>query len=409
MTGLHRPVGTSPAGRRVRVLLVCDTYPPVLGGSEIEAQRVSAAMIRAGHHVQVLCSGGPPMPRQRDWIDDRGVPVRILTRNSRGRWKDIVFALAVARAIWKARRNYDVVYFLMQGLYVAAGLPAAHFLGVAPVMKISGDGIISAMRRSAVGRFELSCLQKWGVPLMLLNEGMFQEAINSGFPRGQLVWMPNPVETEEFRPANPEEIAFWRTSHDIPFGALVTIYVGRLSQEKGLIGLLRGFALAAKNESRALLVLVGDGPQRAELERLAEELIPGQRQILFTGRIDVRQVPHWLGASDVFALTSPNEGFPCALVEAMSAGIAPVVSDIPANLQLVDNEVHGLTVGWDNEEAIGDAILRLYGDPGLRQSIGQRARQRVCDNYSTARIVDRYEALFAKAMGIGDHPLQSSE
>ena len=57
---------------RVRVLLISDSYPPVLGGSEIEAQRVSAAMIRRGHRVQVLCAGGPPMPEVRDWVDPWG-------------------------------------------------------------------------------------------------------------------------------------------------------------------------------------------------------------------------------------------------------------------------------------------------------------------------------------------------
>lgn len=82
--------------RPIRVLLICDSYPPVLGGSEIEAQRVSVGMIRRGHQVHVLCSGGPPMPAVRDWIDPAGISVTILTRQSRGLWKDRVFALQVA-------------------------------------------------------------------------------------------------------------------------------------------------------------------------------------------------------------------------------------------------------------------------------------------------------------------------
>ena len=65
------------------------------------------------------------MPELRDWIDPAGVPVRILTRRSRGRAKDFVFAFEVAWAIWSGRKRYDVVYFLMQGLHLAAGLPVA--------------------------------------------------------------------------------------------------------------------------------------------------------------------------------------------------------------------------------------------------------------------------------------------
>ncbi len=68
----------------VSLLLISDTYPPVMGGSEIEAQRVSAEMIRRGHRVLVLTSGGSPMPTLRDWVDPAGVPVRILTRRTTG-------------------------------------------------------------------------------------------------------------------------------------------------------------------------------------------------------------------------------------------------------------------------------------------------------------------------------------
>ena len=82
----------------VRVLLICDSYPPVMGGSEIEAQRVSAAMIRRGHQVHVLCAGGPPMPPLRDWVDPAGVPVSILTRRSRGRLKDWILLREVSCA-----------------------------------------------------------------------------------------------------------------------------------------------------------------------------------------------------------------------------------------------------------------------------------------------------------------------
>jgi glycosyltransferase involved in cell wall biosynthesis len=391
-------VGTRAASKSFRILLICDTYPPVLGGSEIEAQRVAGAMIRAGHRVQVLCSGGPPMPPQREWIDPNGsVPVSILTRRSRGRWKHFVFAFQVAREIWRRGREYDVVYFLMQGLHVASGLAAARVLRIPTVMKISGDGIISQMQRSPMGRIELRWLRQWKVPVMLLNESMIQEAMERRFARGQLIWMPNPVEITEFRPAVSGEGAEWRTSQGIPTSARVLIYVGRLSQEKGLVGLLKGFALASRADPEAMLVLVGDGAQRPELENLARDLSLGE-QIRFTGRIDVSQVPFWLRAADVFALTSPNEGFPCALVEAMSAGLASVVSGIPANLQLVDDGVHGLTVPWNDENAIGRAVARLFDDPELRGRLGQAARQRVCDNYSTERIVERYEALMAKAI-----------
>ncbi len=384
--------------RPVSLLLISDTYPPVVGGSEVEAQRVAAALIKRGHDVQVLCAGGPPMPELRDWIDPAGVPVRILTRKSRGRAKDFVFALEVAWAIWTGRKRYDVVYFLMQGLHLAAGLPVTHWLGKPIVMKFGGSGVIPMMRGSRAGRVELGWLRRWAARLMVLNEAMIEEGVADGFQRQQFTWMPNPVDVSEFRPAQPGESAAWRAQHGIPLQSCVTIYVGRLSSEKGLPGLLRGFAQTTRHSPDAILVLVGDGAQRAALEALAGQLGLGPDRIRFIGRVNITEVPFWLRSSDIFALTSPSEGFSCALLEAMAAGLAAVVSDIPANRQLIDPGVHGLTVPFDDESSIGEALLQLSSDPDVRKRMGEAARSRAVENYSTSRVVERYETLLSEVM-----------
>ena len=209
-------VTTSDTRPPVSFLLICDSYPPVMGGSEIEAQRVCSAMIQRGHRALVLCAGGPPMPPVRDWIDPAGVPVRILTRHAKGRWKDAIFACQVARMIWRERHNYEIVYFLMQGLHLAAGLPVARAAGKPIVMKVGGSGVIPLMRKSRAGRVELHWLRKWASRLMVLNQGMMEEAISDGFPSELITWMPNPVDTGKFRPGTPAEIAGLRRRYGIP-------------------------------------------------------------------------------------------------------------------------------------------------------------------------------------------------
>jgi len=387
--------------RGLRILLVIDSYPPVLGGSEIEAQRVSSALIRRGHTVQVLCAGGSLMPQVRDWTDPEGVPVRILTRKSTGRRKDMAFAIRVAWEIWKGRKQYDLVYFLMQGLQVATGLPTTRFLRKPAIMKISGSGVIGLMRRSRIGRLELKWLRDWNVPLIVLNEGMIQEALDESFSRDQLIWMPNPVDVENYRPAIPGEVAAWRERHGIPLEAKVLLYVGRLGQEKGLQPLMRGFASVMDRVPDALLVLVGGGPIKRELQALARNLDPKGNRIRFQGWIPTTEVPFWLRSSDVFALTSPNEGFSCALLEAMSTALPSVVSSIPANLQLIDHGIHGLTVTWDQDQAIGESMFNLLTDCGARQRMGNAARRRVLENYSTEKVLQLYEETFGRVVAGG--------
>ena len=182
-------------------------------------------------------------------------------------------------------------------------------------MKISGDGVIPLLRSSRAGRYQLDRLRRWSVPLLLLNPRMIAEALEDGFERDQISWMPNPVDVEEFRPAAPAEPSALRAELGIPGNVPVAIYTGRLSREG--IGRSAGRFRAGRLPSRsdAVLLLVGDGPLRPELESRARELKIASR-VRFVGRVPLSEIPRWLRASDVFALASPNEGFSCSLVEA---------------------------------------------------------------------------------------------
>lgn len=379
-------------------LLICQTYPPVIGGSEIEAQRVCSALIRRGHRLTVVCAGGHPMPPVQDWIDPEGVPVRLYARRREGTLKNVIYALRVATMLIQERNNYQFVYFLMQGLHLAVGLPVARLLKKPILMKIAGSGVVSEMYKSRAGRQELRWLNRWAQKILILNEGMRQEAIDHGISREQLLWMPNPVDTSEFSPATNDEQSQLRAQFGIPQATPVVLYTGRLAPEKALPTLLRAFALVNKVIPDALLVLVGDGAVRGALVAQAKQLGFGEGNIRFTGRVDPQDVCLWLKIASVFALVSPSEGFPCALEEAMSTGIASVVTDIPANRQLVENGLHGILTPVGDAEEIAASIVRLLQDPALRQRMGEAARKNIMGNYSTMHIVDRYEALFREIL-----------
>ena len=385
--------------RPVSLLVVSHSYPPVLGGSEIEVQRVCAALLRRGHRVTVLCAGGAPMPAVSRWVDPAGVPVRIFARRWKGRWRDYAFALAVARTLFFRRRDYQLVYFLMHGVHLAAGLPVARWLRKPVVMKFSGSSLISALGQSWLGRVEMRWLQAWARRIMVLNSGMAEEAAAAGFEPRQLLWMPNPVDTTEFAPCAPPERADVRGQLDIPPQALVVIFVGRLAPEKELPSLIAAFASVVQCLPQALLLFVGDGPSRESLEAEVNRL-GLSASVRFIGRQPAGQIRLWLQAADVFALVSSNEGFPCSLLEAMAVGCPSLVSDIPANAQLIESSVHGLRVPVGDAAAIAEGLLRLLRDLQSRASMGRAARQRVLENYSLDKVLDRYEALFYEALGL---------
>ena len=376
-------------------ILICHSYPPVLGGSEIEAQRVSDELQKRGYRPRIVCAGGAPMPSLREWVDPCGLRVRIYGRGPSLRWRDIVYALGVAWTLFKERHDYDVAYFLMSGLQLATGLPVARLLGKPIVMKFSCSSLVVGMRASFLGRLELSFLRRWASRILVLNPGMVEEALEVGFDKARIGWMPNPVDTSHFCPGSPEQRTPLRRELGIGPDTPLAVFVGRLDPQKELPWLIGAFALVVREIPGAVLALVGDGSLRNQLKDLVSSLHL-DRNVIFTGRLNGAGVLKWLQAGDAFTLISAIEGLPCALIEAMSAGLPAVVSDIPAHTQLVDDEVDGVVTKLGSPESIARGLVRVLSDPAAGKRMGAAARQRMVEQFSTPQVVDCYETLFAE-------------
>ncbi|HEX7955831.1 MAG TPA: glycosyltransferase, partial [Pyrinomonadaceae bacterium] len=142
------------------------------------------------------------------------------------------------------------------------------------------------------------------------------------------------------------------------------------------------------------LAVVGDGEWRGELEAQAAALGITPR-VHFTG---VVEDPHpFYRAAGLFVLPSRVEGMSNALLEAMSHGLAPVVSDgAPGLTELVEDGVTGLVVPVDDPTALAEALGRLADDEGLRRRLGRAARARV-EEYDVPRALAAWES----ALGMG--------
>lgn len=164
--------------------------------------------------------------------------------------------------------------------------------------------------------------------------------------------------------------------------------VGRLVREKNYPLLIRAVAGIAGAE----LVLVGDGPLRAELTEAASRENAQQARVQFLGnRADI---PELLAGFDVFVLSSTTEGLSIALLEAMAAGCPIVVTAVGGNTELIEHEVTGLVVPPDDESALRAAIRRLLDDRPLANRLGAAAQQRAREQYSVAAMTRRYKELW---------------
>lgn len=337
------------------------------------------------------------MPAVSEWMDPCGLRVRIHGTSKSPFWRDLVYALGVAWTLFRERNDYEVVYFLMSGLHLATGLPVARLLGKPIVMKFSCSSLVVGMRASLLGRIELSMLRRWAERILILNPGMVEEALEVGFERSRIGWMPNPVDTDLFSPCSPSDRILIRQELKVGEDTPLAVFVGRLEAQKELPWLIGSFAKVVREIPEAVLALVGDGSLRGELEQLVSSL-GLQRNIIFVGRLDSDGVLKWLQAGDVFTLISAIEGLPCSLIEAMSTGLPPVVSDIPAHTQLVDNEMNGMVTELGNQDSIARGLVRLLRDPAARLRMGAACRLRITETFSTAKVVDCYETLFAECL-----------
>ena len=176
--------------------------------------------------------------------------------------------------------------------------------------------------------------------------------------------------------------------------ATQVLWVGRLAAVKGLPILLDAWARVSKEYRDVRLKLVGDGPDRAMIERRIKELGLEDR-ITITGYLSQSDVRTELQRSDLFVMPSFAEGVPVVLMEAMAAGIPVVATRIAGVGELREDGKHGLLEPPGNTDALAGAILRLLGDRTLRQEFGDLGRVKVESDYNGLREAEKLRELFS--------------
>jgi glycosyltransferase involved in cell wall biosynthesis len=151
-------------------------------------------------------------------------------------------------------------------------------------------------------------------------------------------------------------------------------------------------AIAALHRPDVLLVIVGDGPQRAALEALASELRLAD-SVFFAG--DQVDVAPWIQAMDVFCLPSyANEGVPQALMQAMACGLPVVTTPVGSIAEIVADGVTGVLVPPEDSARLAASIESLLDDDELRRALGERAAKVAAERFGDVRMVERMLEVF---------------
>jgi glycosyltransferase involved in cell wall biosynthesis len=205
-----------------------------------------------------------------------------------------------------------------------------------------------------------------------------------GWPAQKLTVIPNSVDLQRFAPADAPP----RRTDCRP----TVVCVARLDAQKGHTDLLQALTWLPGVACR----IVGDGPERASLERLASDLGLLDRVVFLGGRDDV---PELLADSDVFVLPSLYEGLPLSILEAMAARRPVIASAIGGIDELVEPGRTGLLTPARDPSALADAIQWLLAEPELAARMGRAGHAKVARRYGAAGMAHDVSEVYREVLG----------
>ena len=392
----------------MKVLVVI--HYPVFGGPHNQALLLASSLSHYGVTTTVLVPGRTPDEEGSAYerLRDAGVDVVAVdlgrVRATADPRRHVSFLRQLPRDIRTIRtivkdRGIDVVQ--VSGLVNPHAALAARLEGVPVVWQLLDTRPPMAVRRAL---FPLvvtlaDVVMTTGRAVAEVHPGV------AGLGERLRIFFP-PVDPEYFDPALVDRQEA-RQAYGFDPADVVLGTVGNLNPQKGHEYLIRAASMLRRTSPNVRVLLVGasHGTHREyerDLRRLSDVLglVVGRDVVFAGGLADVRPA---LAAMDVFVLGSVrrSEGAPTAIEEAMMMGVPVVATDVGAVLEVVENGTTGFVVVPEDSHALSTAIARIVENPGVRQDLGRRSRERALELFTAdecARVhVDAYRVALARS------------
>lgn len=306
----------------------------------------------------------------------------------------ILPAVATAVRIRRRATPYDLLHAHGE---VAAGLCLPAMARCPSVVTLHGLNAVRRFRglRGRVARANLRAVVGRADRTICVSQAELDE-VRSLDPRHAhlCVVIPNGVDVP---PPSAEERRAARVALGVGEESMLVLWVGALREPKQPQVAVRAVLEVARDGDPLQLVLLGEGPLRSSAER---EATAGPAAVRFVGQqADVRP---FLAAADVFVLVSAREGLPFAVLEAMSAGLVPVVAAGAGVEEAVGDA--GITIAQGDGEGLAAALRTLARSAGLRSRLAAAARARAAERFSLATMLERTRLLYDDVLARGGSP-----
>jgi glycosyltransferase involved in cell wall biosynthesis len=416
--GTTRPAERAKPVRPGRILhVVTDALPSTSAGYTVRTQEIAVAQRDAGMDPHVVTRIGFPVTAGK--IDGRrlvtvdGVPYhRLLPWIMPGRTDTIAteslkkatkLVNSLNPAVLHAASNYSNAVLAL-ALRDETQLPVVYevrgFWEDTWLSRHAATGDLSTSDSYVRSRaLETHCMRQADL-VVTLGEAMRDEIAARGIREDKIIIVPNGVSQEFLQPLpDPGRL---KKELGISDDEFVVGEVSTLVAHEGIGTLLEAVKILGDRGQKTRALIVGDGPERAALERQAATL---GLDAIFTGRVPMARVREYHAVLDVFVVPRTPDRVcqlvtPLKPVEAMASGLAVVVSAVKALGEIVHDKATGLQVPPLDPDALADCLQQLLTDPDLRRKLGDNAREWVARDRTWEHNAARYRAAYDRLGGL---------
>lgn len=371
--------------------MICSLFHPVIGGAEKQTENLARELIKGGLKVFVLTERIRGLQRVED-LDGLLVYRDIMPL----RWRficGISYLLSTFVFLYRKRDDYDVIHTHILYHHTLSALVISWLFNKKVVVKIACGGQFGELARirKIIGTRLLSAICNRVDAFIAISRQIEYELGMLGLSPGKIFHIPNFVDLKKFHPVQDGVKMRLRSDLCLPADNKIALFIGRLVPQKTPSCLIEAWAEVSFHYPHSILVLIGEGKLKADLENQICDLNL-QGKVLFLPKTST--ISSYFQASDIFILHSLSEGLSNSLMEAMACGLPCVATVIGGNTDLIEDGVDGILVRPSSSEELAQAILGILNDEQGARLLGRRAREKIGKCYSSEYVIPRYINLY---------------
>lgn len=361
------------------VLHLCRQYHPCLGGVERFVADLSARLMDRGHRVEVAtldhCWRRPTQLSRHEMVN--GLPVHRLP-----------FAggplFFVAPGVLNLIKHFDVIHVHNTDFFLDF-LAATRFIHRRPLVVSTHGGFFHTPDHAALKRLYFNLITRHSLKAATIIPNSAGDERRFAPHAGRAVRIDNAIDYTVFAAVERRPVP----------GRLIT--VGRLASNKNLPALLRAFACTRDLQPGLTLAVIGDGRLRFELEQQAAALNVADA-VRWTGEIDDARLRAELAAAEIFLSAATYEGFGLALLEAMAAGLIPVVNDIEAFREVIVDGQNGFLADYGQPGSVAQTLIQVLNLPPEKKQALSTAAKMTASEFDWPKAIEKFEAVYEEAI-----------